>query len=178
MQHVGIRRYQTFLRKVYNLLSDDGIFVFQVAGLREGWQFEDLIWCVSAISPWSSNVHMRLVQGSVHEQVCIPGCRCQLFIGMGCLSGQNICCVAAVCVLIAFRHPQLQTAGFEVKNIDVLGVHYSATIFRWYKNWLSNEEKIKEAYGERWFRVWSFFLAYSTIVSRFVSRYLRKGPFS
>ena len=32
---------------------------------------------------------------------------------------------------------QLEAAGFEVKNIDVLGVHYSATIWRWYKNWLS-----------------------------------------
>jgi sphingolipid C9-methyltransferase len=29
---------------VYNLLADDGVFVFQVAGLRECWQYEDLIW--------------------------------------------------------------------------------------------------------------------------------------
>lgn len=43
-EHVGIRRYQTFLRQVYNLLDDDGIFVFQVAGLRNCWQYEDLNW--------------------------------------------------------------------------------------------------------------------------------------
>jgi cyclopropane fatty-acyl-phospholipid synthase-like methyltransferase len=43
-QHVGIRRYQSFLRQVYDLLDDDGIFVFQVAGIRPSWQYEDLIW--------------------------------------------------------------------------------------------------------------------------------------
>lgn len=43
-EHVGIRRYSTFLNQVYNLLEDDGIFVFQVAGIRTKWQFEDLNW--------------------------------------------------------------------------------------------------------------------------------------
>jgi cyclopropane fatty-acyl-phospholipid synthase-like methyltransferase len=62
----------------------------------------------------------------------------------------------------------LEGAGFEIKNIDVLGVHYSATIYRWYKNWVSNREKVIEKYGERWYRVWVFFLAYSTIISRYV----------
>ncbi len=56
----------------------------------------------------------------------------------------------------------LEAAGFEVKNVDVLGVHYSATIFHWYNNWLSNREKVVATYGERWFRVWAFFLAWST----------------
>ena len=46
VQHVGIRRYQSFLRQVYNLLDDDGVFVFQVAGIRPHWQYEDLIWLV------------------------------------------------------------------------------------------------------------------------------------
>ena len=27
---------------------------------------------------------------------------------------------------------QVEAAGFEVKSIDVLGIHYSATIWRWY----------------------------------------------
>ena len=45
---------------------------------------------------------------------------------------------------------QVESAGFEVKSIDVLGVHYSATIYRWYQNWVSNKEKVLEAYGERY----------------------------
>ena len=44
---------------------------------------------------------------------------------------------------------QVEAAGFEVKNIDVLGVHYSATIWRWYLNWVSNKDKIVEKYTER-----------------------------
>ncbi|TFL06090.1 sphingolipid C9-methyltransferase [Pterulicium gracile] len=56
--------------------------------------------------------------------------------------------------------------GFEVNNVDVLGVHYSATLWRWYINWLKNKELVVAKYGERWFRTWAFFLAWSTIVSR------------
>ncbi|KAG6835876.1 Sphingolipid C9-methyltransferase 2, partial [Tephrocybe sp. NHM501043] len=33
-------------------------------------------------------------------------------------------------------------------------------------NWLGNRDKVMAKYGERWFRIWAFFLAYSTIVSR------------
>ena len=61
---------------------------------------------------------------------------------------------------------QLESAGFEVKNIDVLGVHYSATIDRWYKNWLANKDKVVAKYGEKLFRIWTYFLASSVIVSR------------
>ena len=43
-EHVGIRRYHEFLTKVHELLADDGVFYFQVAGLRRHWRYEDLIW--------------------------------------------------------------------------------------------------------------------------------------
>lgn len=43
-EHVGIRRYQEFLTLVSSLMKDDGVFYFQVAGLRRAWRFEDLIW--------------------------------------------------------------------------------------------------------------------------------------
>lgn len=43
-EHVGIRRYQEFLTMVHGMMKDDGVFYFQVAGLRRSWRFEDLIW--------------------------------------------------------------------------------------------------------------------------------------
>eukprot|EP00605_Chrysophyceae_sp_TOSAG23-4_P001801 GSChrysophyteH1.ASY1.ANO1.1991.1 assembled CDS len=43
-EHVGIKRYQEFLTRVHDLLKDDGVFYFQVAGLRRHWRYEDLIW--------------------------------------------------------------------------------------------------------------------------------------
>ncbi|KAH8589477.1 S-adenosyl-L-methionine-dependent methyltransferase [Bisporella sp. PMI_857] len=55
-------------------------------------------------------------------------------------------------------------AGFEVKGIDTIGIHYSATLWRWYRNWLGNRSKVEAKYGKRWFR--EFFLASSTIIAR------------
>ena len=48
---------------------------------------------------------------------------------------------------------QLEGAGFEVKGIDTIGVHYSATLWRWYRNWMANKDKVEAKYGNRWFRV-------------------------
>ncbi|GAA5885901.1 hypothetical protein JCM6882_004195 [Rhodosporidiobolus microsporus] len=127
-EHVGIRRYNTFLRDVYNLLEDDGIFVFQVAGIRPCWQYEDLNW------------------GLFMNKYVFPGAdaSCALNWVIGRLEG----------------------VGFEVTSVDVLGVHYSATLHRWYENWITNKEKAVAAYGEKLYRTWLFFLASSTIVSR------------
>ncbi|KAI9663521.1 MAG: Sphingolipid C9-methyltransferase 2 [Alyxoria varia] len=61
---------------------------------------------------------------------------------------------------------KLEGAGFEVKGIDTIGVHYSATLWRWYRNWMANRDKVEAKYGKRWFRIWEYFLAYSTITSR------------
>ncbi|KAI9742668.1 MAG: Sphingolipid C9-methyltransferase 2 [Claussenomyces sp. TS43310] len=67
---------------------------------------------------------------------------------------------------LGFVVDKLEGAGFEVKSIDTIGVHYSATLWRWYRNWIGNREKVEAKYGSRWFRIWEFFLAYSTIISR------------
>ncbi|TFK47388.1 cyclopropane fatty acid synthase domain-containing protein [Heliocybe sulcata] len=127
-EHVGIRRYGAFLRQVYDLLDDNGIFLLQVAGLRPAWQYEDLIW------------------GLFMNKYVFPGADASCSLG--------------------WVVSQVESAGFEVKNIDVCGVHYSATIYRWYKNWLSNKDKVVEKYGDRWYRIWVFFLAYSVIAAR------------
>ena len=58
---------------------------------------------------------------------------------------------------------KLESANFEIKSVDVLGVHYSATIYRWYLNWVSNKDKVVEKYGIRWYRIWVYFLAYSVM---------------
>ncbi|KAF7318014.1 Sphingolipid C9-methyltransferase [Mycena chlorophos] len=127
-EHVGVRRYSAFLAQMYELLADDGLFVFQVAGLRQGWQFEDLVW------------------GLFMNKYVFPG--------------------ADASASLAWVVNKLEQANFEIKSIDVLGVHYSATLWRWYLNWLSNKDKVVEKYGEKWFRTWAFFLAWSTIASR------------
>nr|GAT59700.1 sphingolipid C9-methyltransferase [Mycena chlorophos] len=127
-EHVGLRRYSSFLAQMYELLADDGIFVFQVAGFRPGWQFEDLVW------------------GLFMNKYVFPGADASASLG--------------------WVVNKLEQANFEIKSIDVLGVHYSATLWRWYLNWLSNKDKVVEKYGERWFKIWAVFLAWATICSR------------
>ncbi|CAE7201489.1 hypothetical protein PTNB73_05893 [Pyrenophora teres f. teres] len=67
---------------------------------------------------------------------------------------------------LGFVIDTLEGAGFEVKMVDTIGVHYSATLWRWYRNWLANKDKVVAKYGIRWFKIWEYFLAYSTIASR------------
>lgn len=67
---------------------------------------------------------------------------------------------------LGFFIDSLEGAGFEIKHVDTIGVHYSATIWRWYRNWMGNRDKVEAKYGKRWFRIWEYFLAYSTIISR------------
>jgi cyclopropane fatty-acyl-phospholipid synthase-like methyltransferase len=60
----------------------------------------------------------------------------------------------------------LEAAGFEVHSVENVGIHYSVTLKQWYDNWLANEEAVMEAYGEWWFRLWSFFLAWASLVAK------------
>ncbi|WXC58312.1 hypothetical protein SNK03_004209 [Fusarium graminearum] len=59
-----------------------------------------------------------------------------------------------------------ERAGWEVKSVDTIGVHYSATIWRWHRNWLANEADVTAKYGLRWFKIWKYFLASATTSSR------------
>ena len=127
-EHVGIRHYSKFLRDVYNLLDDDAVFVFQVAGLRPRWQHADLHW------------------GIMMNKYVFPGADASLSLGWVVM--------------------QLEAAGFEIRSVDVAGVHYSATILRWAQNWESNKDKVVAKYGEKMYRIWSFFLWSSVITAR------------
>lgn len=146
-EHVGVKYFSTFLKQVYDMLDDDGVFFLQIAGIRKCWQYEDLIW------------------GLFMNKYIFPGADASTPLG--------------------WFVDKLEGAGFEVKGIDTIGVHYSATLWRWYRNWMANKEKVEAKYGNRWFRVrllpfsngctlctdiscqiWEYFLAYSTIISR------------
>lgn len=48
-EHVGVKNFQGFMRQVHDMLTDDGLFYLQIAGLRAkkgtlGFHFEDLVW--------------------------------------------------------------------------------------------------------------------------------------
>jgi len=148
-QHVSTRRFAAFLRHVYDILDENGTFVFQVAGFRPNWQFEDLVWYVDRIlcsSPWVRT----------HSPVTCRG----LYMNRWVFPGADASCALSWVVTRA------ENAGFKVKNIDVLGVDYSATLLRWYNNWTSNKDKAINSYGEKWHRIWTYFLTSAIIISR------------
>ena len=61
---------------------------------------------------------------------------------------------------------RIEKVGFEVHSVENIGNHYSITINRWYDKWLSNKEKVLEKYGERTFRIYEIFLAWSVLIGR------------
>jgi sphingolipid C9-methyltransferase len=61
---------------------------------------------------------------------------------------------------------RIEKVGFEVHSVENIGNHYSITINRWYDNWLSNKDKVLEKYGERTFRIYEIFLAWSVLIGR------------
>lgn len=118
-EHVGVRHFSKFLKQVYDMLDDDGVFFLQIAGLRKSWQYEDLIW------------------GLFMNKYVFPGADASTPLG--------------------WFIDKLEGAGFEVKSSDTIGVHYSATLWRWYRNWMANKDKVEAKYGKRWFRVCRLF---------------------
>jgi len=114
-EHVGVRKFGSFIRQVNDMLDDDGTFFLQIAGLRKDWQFEDLCW------------------GLFMSKYVFPGADASTPIG--------------------WVIDQIENAGFEIKSVDTIGVHYSTTIWKWYRNWIGNKDKVIEKYGVRWFRV-------------------------
>jgi cyclopropane fatty-acyl-phospholipid synthase-like methyltransferase len=65
---------------------------------------------------------------------------------------------------LGFVVSQAERAGFEVHRVENSGIHYALTIGKWYQNWQSNRDQIVAKYGERWFRLWTLFLAWSILI--------------
>jgi cyclopropane fatty-acyl-phospholipid synthase-like methyltransferase len=132
-EHVGIRNYNKFLRKVHSLLTDDGTFYLQVAGLPRGYgegynHYEDLIW------------------GLFMDEHVFPGA------DASCPMGWVV--------------THLEQAGFEVQNVYNMGNHYSRTLHHWLQMWEKKKDVIVKAYGERSWRRWRVFLAWSVRIAR------------
>ena len=53
----------------------------------------------------------------------------------------------------------IEKAGLVVSDIEVLKLHYSHTLRHWKENCIANKQKIIEMFGEKFFRMWEFYLA-------------------
>jgi sphingolipid C9-methyltransferase len=59
----------------------------------------------------------------------------------------------------------MEKAGWETHSVENISIHYGWTIKHWHDNWISNREAVVATYGERWYRIWNFFLAWSTLIA-------------
>jgi cyclopropane fatty-acyl-phospholipid synthase-like methyltransferase len=59
----------------------------------------------------------------------------------------------------------MHKSQFEVHSLENVTIHYSLTLNRWHDNWVANRAAVTRAYGDRWYRMWNFFLAWSTIIA-------------
>jgi cyclopropane fatty-acyl-phospholipid synthase-like methyltransferase len=133
VEHVGIKNVGLYCKTVYDLLSDDGLFLLQWTGLRRGGPTlgvpviglrpEDLVW------------------GLFMSKYIFPG--------------------ADASLTLSDMVRNLEKAGFEIQSAENVSIHYAITIERWHKNWQANREQVLKAYGERWYRLWHLFLAWS-----------------
>jgi cyclopropane fatty-acyl-phospholipid synthase-like methyltransferase len=132
VEHVGVKNLASYFRVVRERLKDDGLFLIQWCGLRPGGS--------EGVAP----VGMRpedMIWGLFMNEYIFSGADASLPLGR---------MVTA-----------MERAGFEIHSTENWSIHYAATIQRWHGNWQRNRATILASYGERWYRLWNLFLAWS-----------------
>jgi len=137
VEHVGIKNLKTYYKKVNSLLKDDGLFLVSWTGIRG---------LKNPQNPLSA-LTMRpedLIWGLFMNRYVFPGADASLT-----LSGM----IEAA-----------EDSGMEVIDVENMSPHYVLTLRAWRDIWVSNREAVVKTYGERWFRLWYFFLHWSAII--------------
>jgi cyclopropane fatty-acyl-phospholipid synthase-like methyltransferase len=132
VEHVGIKNLGKYFALVRDRLKDDGIFLLQFAGLRRGGG--------QGVPP----VGMRpedMIWGLFMNKYIFPG--------------------ADASLPLSDMVKAMEKAGFDIHSAENVSIHYSITIKKWHDNWQKNRAVVLKAYGERWYRLWHLFLAWS-----------------
>jgi cyclopropane fatty-acyl-phospholipid synthase-like methyltransferase len=132
VEHVGVKNLSKFCRLVYDLLKDDGIFLLQWVGIRRGGD----------------------------EGVPVIGLRPEDLI-WGLFMNKYIFPGADASIPLSDMSKALEKAGFQIQSVENISIHYSDTIRLWHLNWQKHRQQVLKAYGERWYRLWNLFLAWS-----------------
>jgi cyclopropane fatty-acyl-phospholipid synthase-like methyltransferase len=57
-----------------------------------------------------------------------------------------------------------EDAGFEIVDVEPMSANYVLTLRAWSRLWEQHRAEVVAAYGERWFRLWRFFLHWSALI--------------
>jgi cyclopropane fatty-acyl-phospholipid synthase-like methyltransferase len=132
VEHVGIKNLAGYFAVVRDRLKDDGLFLLQWCGLRPGGD----------------------------QGVAPVGLRPEDMI-WGLFMNEHIFSGADASIPLGEMVTAMEKAGLEVHSTENVSIHYVMTIQRWHRNWQRNREAVLRAYGERWYRLWDVFLAWS-----------------
>jgi cyclopropane fatty-acyl-phospholipid synthase-like methyltransferase len=138
VEHVGVKNLPRFFEQMNALLKNDGVFLLQWTGLRRG------------------------AGGRVHDPV--TGMRAEDLI-WGLFMNKYIFPGADASLPLSRMLGYMEKAGFEIHSAENVSIHYAWTIRKWHANWAANERAVRAAYGERWFRIWNLFLAWSARIA-------------
>jgi cyclopropane fatty-acyl-phospholipid synthase-like methyltransferase len=136
-EHVGVKNIVSYYKKVHELLADDGLFVLQWTGIRGLYNPQNPLTAMT-LRPED------LIWALFMARYIFPGADASLT-----LSGM----IRAA-----------EDGGFEVTDVENMSPHYVITLRAWRDNWVSNRESIIKAYGQRWYRLWYFFLHWSALI--------------
>lgn len=136
VEHVGVKNLSTYFKKVHELLADDGVFVLQWTGIRKLYHPENPFTALT-MKPED------LIWALFMSRYIFPGADASLPLSSMLRAAED--------------------AGFEIENIERMSAHYILTLKAWRDLWVSNREAVVAAYGERWFRLWHFFLHWAAL---------------
>lgn len=115
-EHVGVSYYDTFFRKISEILADDGVMLLHSIGSIDG---------PGTTNPWMA-------------KYIFPG---------------------GYAPALSEVLPAIERAGLIVTDIEILHIHYAQTLKAWRERFLTRREEALALYGERFCRMWEFYLA-------------------
>lgn len=122
-EHVGLRHYAPFFRRVAALLNDDGIALIHAIGMFE---------------------RPRPVPAWIERHI-FPG---------------------AYVPTLSQVLPAVERAGLLVTDVEIWRLHYAETLLHWRTNFLANRARACALYGERFCRMWEFYLTCCEVAFR------------
>ncbi len=137
VEHVGIKNLARYFQKVHELLADDGLFVLQWTGIRNLYKPQNPL---SAFTLRPED----LIWGLFMNRYIFPGADASLPLSSMLRAAED--------------------AGFETIDVERMSAHYVLTLRAWRDNWFKNKEAVVKTYGERWYRLWYFFLHWSALI--------------
>ncbi|HET9955250.1 MAG TPA: cyclopropane-fatty-acyl-phospholipid synthase family protein [Polyangiaceae bacterium] len=137
VEHVGVKNLSRFFQKVSELLSDDGLFVLQWTGIRRLYQPQNPL---SALTLAPEDLMWALFM----NRYIFPGADASLPLSSMLRAAED--------------------AGFEIEDVERMSAHYILTLRAWRERWIANRAAVVAKYGERWHRLWSFFLYWAALM--------------